>query len=373
MTANPVGSLVLLNPGPAGTSDRVRDALGRGDWCHREPEFSELLGSIRSGLTRVLNVGDTHEAIVVTGSGTSAMEMAVISAVRAGRSILVVRNGVYGDRLARIAEVNGITAHSVTGEWTEPADPEAVRAALAAHPDVDAVAVAVVQHETTTGMINPVGAIGRIAREAGVLMVVDAISATAIEDEGHEDLFADIICGTANKGLHGLPGISFILCSHKGIERLQEVPVRSLYLNANTYLTGQRKGEVPFTPAVQVCFALDEALKELEEHGGVTARVADYKERAKLVRAGFERLGLEVLIPREYRSNSISMVYLPKGITYAELHDALKDEGFVIYAGQGDLAKTFFRVSTMGELPLPTLERFLVSLETSISKIRAGR
>ena len=371
MTANPVGPLVLLNPGPACTSDRVRAALGRGDWCHREPEFSELLGSIRSGLTRVLNVADTHEAIVVTGSGTSAMEMAVISAVRAGRSILVVRNGVYGDRLARIAEVNGITVHSVAGEWTQPADPEAVRAALAAHPDVDAVAV--VQHETTTGMINPVGAIGRVAREAGVLMVVDAISATAIEDEGHEDLNADIICGTANKGLHGLPGISFILCSHKGIERLQEVPVRSLYLNADTYLTGQRKGDVPFTPAVQVCFALDEAIKELEERGGVAARVAEYQARAALVRAGFERLGLEILIPAEHRSNSISMVYLPEGITYPELHDALKDEGFVIYAGQGDLAKTFFRVSTMGELPLPTLERFLTALETSISKIRAGR
>ncbi|MEY9893292.1 2-aminoethylphosphonate-pyruvate transaminase [Catenulispora sp. MAP5-51] len=371
MTANPGSPLVLLNPGPACTTDRVRAALGRGDWCHREPEFSELLASIRAGLTRVLNVGDTHEAIVVTGSGTSAMEMAVISAVRAGRSILVVRNGVYGDRLARIAEVNGITVHSVTGEWTEPADPEAVRAALAGHPDVDAVAV--VQHETTTGMINPVGAIGRIAREAGVLMVVDAISATAIEDEGHEDLCADIICGTANKGLHGLPGISFILCSDKGIERLAEVPVRSLYLNANTYLTGQRKGDVPFTPAVQVCFALDEAIKELEERGGVAARVAEYKERAALVRAGLARLGLEVLIPEQHRSNSISMIYLPEGITYPELHDVLKDEGFVIYAGQGDLAKTFFRVSTMGELPLPTLERFLTALETSIAKIRAGR
>src|SRR5262249_27301830 len=123
---------------------------------------------------------------------------------------------------------------------------------------------------------------------------------------------------------------------------------------------------------VQVCFALDEAIKELEERGGVPVRVAEYKQRAALVRAGFERLGLEILVAPEHRSNSISMVYLPEGITYPELHDALKEEGFVIYAGQGDLAKTFFRVSTMGELPLPTLERFLTSLETSISKIRAG-
>jgi hypothetical protein len=88
----------------------------------------------------------------------------------------------------------------------------------------------------------------------------EAISVTAIEDEGHEDLNAAIICGTANKGLHGLPGISFILCSDKGIERLHEVPARSLYLNVATYLTSQRKGDIPCTPAVQVCFALDEAI-----------------------------------------------------------------------------------------------------------------
>jgi 2-aminoethylphosphonate-pyruvate transaminase len=371
MTETSVGPLVLLNPGPACTTDRVRGALGRGDWCHRESEFSDLLASIRAGLVRALNVADTHEAIVITGSGTSAMEMAVISSVRADRSLLVIRNGVYGDRLAKIAEVNGIRVHSITSEWTTPADPEAVRAALAVHPDVDAVAV--VQHETTTGMINPVGAIGAIAQAAGVLMLVDAISATAIENEGHEDLNADIICGTANKGLHGLPGISFILCSAKGIERVDEVPVRSLYLNAATYLTGQRKGDVPFTPAVQVCFALDEAIKELEEAGGVAARVAEYRQRAELVRAGFERLGLKILVEPEHRSNSISMIYLPEGITYAELHDALKEDGFVIYAGQGDLAKTFFRISTMGHLPLPTLERFLASLENAVAKIHASR
>jgi 2-aminoethylphosphonate-pyruvate transaminase len=371
MTETSVGPLVLLNPGPACTTDRVRGALGRGDWCHRESEFSDLLASIRAGLVRTLNVADTHEAIVITGSGTSAMEMAVISAVRADRALLVIRNGVYGDRLAKIAEVNGIKVHSISSEWTTPADPEAVRAALAANPDIDAVAV--VQHETTTGMINPVGAIGAIAQEAGALMLVDAISATAIENEGHEDLNADIICGTANKGLHGLPGVSFILCSAKGIERLNEVPVRSLYLNAATYLTGQRKGDVPFTPAVQVCFALDEAIKELEEGGGVAARVAEYRQRAELVRAGFARLGLEILVEPAHRSNSISMIYLPEGIAYPELHDALKEDGFVIYAGQGDLAKTFFRISTMGHLPLPTLERFLVCLETAIAKIRAGR
>ena len=361
-------SLILLNPGPACTTASVKQAMLRGDWCHRESEFTDLLQSIRSGLVDVLGVGDTHEAILVTGSGTSAMEMAVISSVREGRKVLVVRNGVYGDRLTKIAQVNGIEAQTIDLAWTEPVDPEAIRSALRANPDIDAVAC--VQHETTTGMVNPVAAIGAVVSEFDALFVVDAISATAIEDEGHEQIAADIICGTANKGLHGLPGMSFILASGAGITRLGEVPTRSLYLNAQTYLKVQREGNVPFTPAVQVCFALDQAIHELRDTGGVPARQQVYRDRAALVRTGFDKLGLDILVDEPHRSNSISMLHLPEGVTYPRLHDELKERGYVIYAGQGDLAKQFFRISTMGELPMPTLEAFLGDLEESLGTLR---
>lgn len=364
--------LVLLNPGPACTSERVRGALGRGDMCHREPEFGELLASIRAGLPRCLGLADTHEAILVTGSGTSAMEMAVISSVRQGRAVLVVNNGVYGDRLAKIAKANAIPVHEVTGEWTRPVDPEAVREALREHPDVDAVAC--VHHETTTGLINPIKAIGDIVADTEACFVIDAISSTGNEDQDLAEVHADMICGTANKGLHGLPGMAFVLFStDKGIPRIQEVPARSLYLNAATYLQGQRKGDVPFTPAVQVCYALDEAIKEFEERGGLAVRVAEYRQRAALLREGFERLGLSILVDEPYRSNSVTMVRLPEGVRYEELHDELKERGFVIYAGQGQLSSEFFRVCNMGELPLPTLERFLDALDESIGKLGGSR
>lgn len=363
--------LVLLNPGPACTTDRVRAALGRGDWCHREPEFSELLASIRTGLTRSLHVDGSHESVLVTGSGTSAMEMAVISSVRAGKKILVVNNGVYGARLLKIAAANGIESVAVTGEWTVPADTEAVRAALTADPDIDAVAM--VFHETTTGLINPVRAVGEIVRQSDALFLVDAISATANEDTDLADIHADVICGTANKGLHGLPGMSFILVSDKAITRLYDVPQRSLYLNAATYLDGQRKGDVPFTPAVQVCFALDEAIKEYEEDGGFAARTAEYRQRAALVRKGFDDLGLRILVEPEYRANAITMLHLPDGVQYEPLHDELKRNGYVIYAGQGSLSKQYFRVATMGHIPMPKLERFVDVLGDAIGKVRGAR
>ncbi len=362
--------LVLLNPGPACTTDRVRAALGGGDLCHRESEFGDLLQRIRAGLTRCLNVGETHEALLITGSGTSAMEMAVISSVRAGRAVLVVNNGVYGDRLLKIARCNGITAHEVKGEWARPIDVEAVRAALAEHDDVDALVC--VHHETTTGMINPIRELGELVADTGTLFVIDAISGTGNEDQDLGEVRADIICGTANKGLHGLPGISFVLVSNdKGIGRVTEVPQRSLYLNAATYLAGQRSGNVPFTPAVQVCYALDEAIKEFEERGGFAARVAEYRERAACLRKGFENLGLRILVEEPHRSNSVTMIYLPEGVTYDALHDELKRRGYVIYAGQGQLSNEFFRVCNTGELPLPVLERFLTDLEQALEVIRA--
>lgn len=354
-------SLVLLNPGPACTTERVRAALGRGDACHREPEFGELLERIKAGLTRSLEVGDTHQAVLVTGSGTAAMEMAVISSVREGASIAIINNGVYGDRLAKMARAHQITVHEVPGSWTEPADTAELRRVLAAHPDIDAVAC--VMHETTTGLLNPVAEIGEIVAGTGAVFVVDAISATGNEGPSLADIKADFICGTANKGLHGLPGMSFILVSQaKGMPRITAAPVRSLYLSAATYL----KDDVPFTSAVQVCYAFDEAIKEFAELGGYPARAAEYRARAALLREGFTRLGLEILVPEPYRSQSVTMLRLPQGVKYQPLHDELKRRGYVIYAGQGSLSEEYFRICNFGHLPADTLRRFLVDLEEAL-------
>lgn len=357
---------VLLNPGPAGTTSRVKQAMSSGDWCHREPEFAGLMGLIRLGLSRSLMVDTTHEAILITGSGTAAMEMAVINSVREGRSLLALRNGVYGDRLAHIAEAHGITVHSVHGRWTKPIDPDDVRAALEVHPDVDAVSC--VQHETTTGLINPVESIGAVVGDTDALFVMDAISATAIEDVSHQRSRANVIGGTANKGLHGLPGMSFIFVDQCAEERMREVRRRSVYFDAAAHLDAQRRGEVLFTPAIQVCLAMREALDEYELAGGFRARTAMYRERARKIRDGMAALGFTPIIAAEHRANSVSMFPLPGHLAYGQLHNELRREGFVIYAAQGSFTEGHFRVATMGELPQDAIERFLERLEAVITR-----
>ncbi|MEW2625559.1 aminotransferase class V-fold PLP-dependent enzyme [Streptomyces sp. NPDC048106] len=357
--------LVLLNPGPAGTSPAVREAMLRGDLCHREPEFAALLARLRASVARCLGVADTHETVLITGSGTAAMETAVIGSVRAGRRLLVVNNGVYGARLLSMAEAHGIETVVVDAPWASPVDPGAIADRLRSDDRIDAVAC--VHHETTTGLLNPIAEIGAIVREHEAVFLVDAISSTAIESPDLAEAHADVICGTANKGLHGIPGVSFLLLSTaKGTDRVAAVPRRSVYLDPAAQLRAQRAGDIPFTPAVQTCYALDEAITEYEAAGGYEARVRLYRERAAVVRAGFARLGLPVLIAEPHRANSVTALGLPHGIAYPALHDELKRRGYVIYAGQGRLSETHFRIATMGEIPMPRLVELEGALEESI-------
>jgi 2-aminoethylphosphonate-pyruvate transaminase len=362
--------LVLLNPGPARTSQRVRQALLRGDLCHREPEFAALLCRLRAEVARA--VAPEHEAVLLSGSGTAAMEAALLSAVRPGRSVLVVTNGSYGERMARIAAAHGIVAHEVCPpgdlmtRWTTPVSAAEVSGALAAYSDVDAVVC--VQHETTTGLLNPVAEIGAVVAGTDALFVVDAISATGNEELDLSTVDVDVVAGTAGKGLHGLPGISFVLLGAKALDR--GPTGRGHYLDLWTHLTPQRRGEVAFTPAVQVCYAFDEALAEYFEGGGQPARSALYRQRAGLVRDGFARLGLRPVVAPEFRALSVSTLPLPDGVSYAALHDELKARSYVIYAGQGGLADGFFRICTFGEIPLDRLRDLEGALGESIAACR---
>jgi 2-aminoethylphosphonate-pyruvate transaminase len=343
--------MILLNPGPVNVSPRVTAALGRGDLCHREPECAALLERIRSRLLECFATCDGFGAVLLTGSGTAAVEAAVSSVCSERGRLVVVCNGVYGERMAAMATAARIPVSRVEGTWTAPPDIDVVETALRA-PDVEAVAV--VHHETTTGLINPVAEIARRARALGKLVLVDAVSGLAGDalDVGG----ADLVVGTGGKCIQAFPGIAFVLVRQEVMARLATYPRRSLYLSLGTYTANP----MPFTPAVQVAYALDEALAELLEET-VAGRIARYAAAAALLRAGFAQLGLECVLPPGLRSNTITSLRFPPGRGYAELHDALKARGYVIYEGQGWFAQEAFRVANMGALRRADLEGFLLA------------
>jgi 2-aminoethylphosphonate-pyruvate transaminase len=350
--------MILLNPGPVNVSPRVTAALARGDLCHREPECDALLTRIRTQLVRAFAPRGGFTAVLLTGSGTAALEAAVTSVLSPTGRLVVVANGVYGERIAAMAEAARLPFTVVAGEWTAPPDLDALESALRP-PDVEAVAV--VHHETTTGLLNPVAAVGEIARRHGKLLLIDSVSGLGGDALDLDAVGADLVVGTANKCIQGLPGMSFVLVRDAAMARLASYPRRSLYLSLPVHHEAALRGSTPYTPAVQVGYAFDEALAELLEES-VDARVARYARAAAQLRAGFAELGLECLLPPDLRSNSITTLYLPAGRTYAALHDGLKARGFVVYEGQGRLQRAVFRVANMGALGSHDFTRFLVAL-----------
>jgi 2-aminoethylphosphonate-pyruvate transaminase len=349
---------ILLNPGPVNVSPRVQQALLRGDLCHREEEFSDLLVAVRTKLLRAF-APTGYTAIPLSGSGTLAVEAMVSSALPEGRKLLVINNGVYGERMLRMAEAHRIPTTELRYGWTDRPDLGQIEDALKADPAI--AAVALVHHETTTGLLNLVSEVGAMTRRTGRLLLLDAVSALGGEELDLVRGGVDLCACTANKCIQGLPGVAFVLARNETMSAMQGYPRRSLYMHLPTHWEAHERRSIPFTPSVQAWYALDEALDELLEEG-VSARVRRYRTAASLLREGFARMGLKFLLPAEYRANSLTSMFLPEGMTYQRLHDNLKERGFVIYEGQGKLQTGIFRVANMGHLTEDDFRRFLRAL-----------
>ena len=334
--------MILLSPGPVNISERVRQALAAPDLCHREPEYACIQSDVRALLQELF--APDHAVALLSGSGTAAAEAAIASLVPEGATLLVANNGVYGDRLAAIARTHGVDVREVRFPWTEPVDP-----AILARQAGGAAYIAMVHHETTTGLINPVADVARL----GLPMIVDSVS--GLGGDAIDVSALDAVVGTANKCLQGAPGVAFALVKR---ERLGAAR-RSFYLDLARYT----RDEIPFTPAVPAMTAFREALLELRQET-VDGRIARYRTIAGELRAGFDRLGLESFLPASLRSNTITTLKLPRDLTYSRLHDGLKREGFVIYRGQQALADSVFRVANMGWIPPREVARFLECLAT---------
>jgi 2-aminoethylphosphonate-pyruvate transaminase len=360
---------ILLNPGPANTTRSVREALVMPDLCHREPEFFDMMRDCRERLVRLAGGSDGFAAVLFTGSGTAAVEAAVSSAVPRGRGLLVVNNGVYGDRLVKIARAHGIPAEVLTYDFTTPVSPADVEAALRARPDLSHVAV--VHHETTTGLLNPVMDVARVAARSGRRVIIDTMSSLFGEPLDLDADGVDFVMASANKCLQAVPGIAFVLGRRSALDALAGQVPRSVYLDLHAHYATQERDNTPFTPAIQVLHAMRQALVELEAEG-VDTRIARYAENARVLRRGMGELGFEILVPEGARSNILTTFRLRPGLAYDPLHDAMKRRGYVIYAGQGDIRTYAFRVSNMGTLTPRDMEGVVAAFRASLAELSAG-
>lgn len=355
-----------MNPGPVNVHADVRSALTFADVCHREPEVADLMRNVRAATVKIAGGDSRFTSVLLTGSGTAALEGTLSSVVAPDKRVLVLDNGNYGERIATILTAHRIDFVHLEFGWGERIDLGRVRRALEADPDITHVGM--VHHETSTGMLNPLRAVGEIVSELNRSLIVDAISSLGAEELDVIDDHVDWCIGTANKCLEGFPGVSFVVARTEALEAVAGYPPRTLYLDVFRHYQAQESDAPLFTPAVQVLYALDAALSRTIEEG-VVARGERYGALSAMLRKGLVARGLEIPLAEDDRACSVTNVSLPDGVRYDELHDALKQRGFTIY-GVPERVGNLVRLSTMGQLAQADIERFLTMWDDAVATLQ---
>ena len=356
---------ILLNPGPATTTDSVKQAQVVSDICPREREFGRLMESIAADLTRIAGGSpETHAAVLIGGSGTAAMDACISSVVPPEGRLLVLANGAYGERTAEIADAYRIQTKVLRWDPSVPVDPAVAGRSLSE--DAGITTVAMVHHETTSGVLNPIREVGRIARDRGATFLVDAISSFGGIPFSVEDCGVDFLMSTSNKCLQGMAGAAFVVCRKQALKAISPLPRRSYYLSiADLWEHFEGTGQTRFTPPVQTLYALRQALDEFFREGG-EGRYARYSESWRTLRAGLQQMGLSILTRPEDESRLLVTVRYPSpSFDFDALHDALYADGYTIYPGKISGIPSF-RLSTIGAIDADDIRAFLGALRPAL-------
>lgn len=352
---------LLFTPGPLTTSLSVKQAMLRdaGSW---HADFNAVVANVRKRLLAVAGLSREGgwEVIPLQGSGTFGVEAVFQSCIPPQAEVAVLTNGAYGERMVRMLRHAKI-AHSVihTPEDT-PADPVALDMTLLEEPDVTHVAL--VHCETTTGMLNPLAAIGQVAKNHGKVFIVDAMSSFGGMPIDFEACGVDFLVSSANKCIEGVPGFSFVF-ARRALLLASEGWARSLSLDLLDQLRGfEKNGQFRYTPPTHTILAFDQALRELEAEGGVAARHERYRRNHATLVAGMSRLGFRTYLRPEVQSPIITaFLYPAPDFDFASFYQALSERGFIIYPGKLTQVDTF-RIGNIGRLFPADMEQLVAAI-----------
>ncbi|MFI5071934.1 MAG: aminotransferase class V-fold PLP-dependent enzyme [Terriglobales bacterium] len=354
----------LFCPGPVLVSDKVKEALASSEIGHRELEFSELLNRVRMKLARVFGVQNFHHytTVVITGSGSAANE-SVLGSAGTGKRLLVISNGEFGERWTELAEFLDLAPETIKLRWGQPFPIDQIQRHLKrGKTDV----VCMVHHETSTGMLNPLGEVAALAKRFGVELFVDAVSSVGAVPIDIENSGITFCTGSANKAIASVPGLSFVCGKRAAFDALKTARPHSFYLDLyKHFVFNERKFQTPNTPAVNLFFALEASLDGILEPG-LESTFERYRSLAVQLRTGMKELGFRFFIPEEYMSPVLTTVELPAGFEADEFHERLKQRGFVTYPGKGILRHRVFQVANIGEISSHQAREFLKALKQVI-------
>lgn len=357
---------LLLTPGPLSTTPSVKEVMLR-DWCTWDDDYNRgVVQVIRSKLVELATRAGGYTSVLMQGSGTFVVEAMVGTAIAGDGKLLVLSNGAYGQRIARIAQVLAIDHAVIDSGELDPPDPHQVDKALAEDPAITHVAM--VHGETATGMLNPIAAVGEVVRRRNRVFIVDAMSTFGGIPMDLDDIGIDFLVSSANKCIQGVPGFGFILARESA---LAECEGRARSLSLDVYdqwrVMEEGSGKWRFTSPTHTVRAFAQALIELEEEGGVEKRHERYQENHRVLVEGMERLGFRCFLSESNRSPIITAFHDPEESTYdfKRFYADLKSRGFVIYPGNVTEANTF-RIGTIGHVFPSDIRLLIAAIEDSI-------
>ncbi len=357
----------LMGPGPSDVSPRVLAASARPTIGHLDPLFVGLMDDVKRQLQYAFQ---THNELTIplSAPGSAGMEAAFVNLVECGDKVIVCQNGVFGGRMKENVERCGATPIMVIDRWGDPVDPEKLEAAIKAHPD--AKVVAFVHAETSTGVRSDAQTLCHLAKSAGMLVIMDAVTSLAGIDLRADEWGADVVYSGTQKCLSGLPGISPITFSDDSVAAIKarKHKVQSWFLDMNLimgYWGEGTKRSYHHTAPVNAVYALHEALLMLEEEG-LEASFARHKANHLSLANGLSQLGLELAVAEAWRLPQLNSVLIPEGVDDAEVRSRLLNEfDLEVGAGLGELAGKQWRIGLMGtSSSAVNINRCLTAFET---------
>ena len=357
---------VLLNPGPATTTDTVKYAQVVPDICPREKEFAGLMKGLRSDLCKVVHAPEPeYTSVLFCGSGTINIDVCINSLVPEGKKVLVVNNGAYNTRAVEVCQMYHIPHIDLKSSVYEQPNLADVEKTLKENPDVAVVYCC--HHETGTGVLNPIREIGALAHQYGAIFVSDTTSTLGMIPLDVVKDNVDFCMASAQKGLMAMSGLSFIIGRRDLIEASKNYPTRSYYCNLYMqYECFEKTGEMHFTPPVQTIYATIQALKEYFEVGEA-AKFARHRRVYEAIRKGVKALGFDTVIDPKIESGLVVSVKYPDdpNWSFEKVHDYCYERGFTIYPGKVSTTNTF-RLCALGTIDVNDIEDFFVVLQQAL-------
>lgn len=359
---------LLLTPGPLSTTATVRAAMLQ-DSCTWDADYNQgVVEPIRRELVRLATGPEfesDYSAVLLQGSGSYVVESVLGSAIGVDECLLIINNGAYGARMGEMARCLGLRHHELDcGETTRP-EPAAIEAMLVRHPEITHLAM--VHCETTTGMLNPLEEVAALCQRCGIRLIVDAMSSFGGIPIDMGRLGIEFLISSANKCIQGVPGFGFVIARRAALAacagRARSV---SLDLHAQWQTMEQQGGKWRFTSPTHTVLAFAQALRELDEEGGIAARHQRYSENQRILVAGMAELGFAPLLPEQWQSPIITAFYSPAHPDYrfADFYQRLKAQGFVIYPGKVSQADCF-RIGNIGDVTPERVRDLLAAMASA--------